>query len=223
VEFYIVDEYIEQLLIKANQWLLPDGVAVASLNKEITTLFSGEIESVRRAVAKRQREFAAGRWCARVALEKLGSQPVEIPVGKLQQPIWPSGFIGSITHDNGIAMAAVRPNRGTYSAIGIDLHFLRNKEHYQNLTHLVCNTREYTNASHHLSENIVIPMVFSAKEAAIKALSPVIGQFIDFTEVEIKIDEHTFFVYHSQTGTHVAGQWAKAGHWLFTLALESVK
>ena len=55
----------------------------------------------------RQWEFTAGRLCAVQAIRGLGGSETEIPVGERGEPIWPKGFVGSITHTQGYAAAAV--------------------------------------------------------------------------------------------------------------------
>jgi len=81
-------------------------------------LFPAEAEAMARAVPDRRAEFAAGRRAARMALAAVGLPEVEIPVGPRRAPVWPEGVSGSITHDRGVALAAVITNGG---AIGIDL------------------------------------------------------------------------------------------------------
>ena len=52
-----------------------------------------------KAVQKRKAEFLAGRYCARAALAQLdGSLAVNIGIGANREPLWPPGFVGSITH-----------------------------------------------------------------------------------------------------------------------------
>ena len=67
----------------------------------------------------RQWEFTAGRLCAVQAIRGLGGSETEIPVGERGEPIWPKGFVGSITHTQGYAAAAVAL-RSEVITVGID-------------------------------------------------------------------------------------------------------
>src|SRR5580692_9704966 len=61
-------------------------------------LFPIEISVIASAAPPRMATFRAGRACARGALKELGSRNVAIPIGPSGAPIWPPGFVGSITH-----------------------------------------------------------------------------------------------------------------------------
>lgn len=70
----------------------------------------------------RRNEFAAGRRCARQALAALGAiagGDALLPDGE-GLPAWPQGFLGSISHSRGVAMAVVAPV-AAYSLLGLDL------------------------------------------------------------------------------------------------------
>src|SRR5260370_17424999 len=63
------------------------------------TLLPAEAVALGRdTVAKRRREFAAGRTCARPALAALDVYDIAILRGTKAQPLWPPGIVGSITH-----------------------------------------------------------------------------------------------------------------------------
>src|SRR5208283_1858886 len=64
--------------------------------------------ALERATAKRVGEFLAGRFCARAAIEALAGAPVELlPRGPDGCPVWPPGLVGSISHTDRFATAAV--------------------------------------------------------------------------------------------------------------------
>lgn len=73
----------------------------------VRDLLPAETALVSRATDERRLEFAAGRYCAHRALEQIGGPAVPILRGHLGSPTWPPGFAGSITHDGGVAAAAV--------------------------------------------------------------------------------------------------------------------
>src|SRR5579859_4218997 len=82
-------------------------------------LLDGEAEVVARAVVKRRREFGSARYCARMALGRLGVGPVPILPGERGAPQWPAGIAGSITHCAGYR-AAVVARTGDVLTLGID-------------------------------------------------------------------------------------------------------
>jgi 4'-phosphopantetheinyl transferase EntD len=82
-------------------------------------LFPAERALLGRAVPKRQREFTAGRVCARRALSRLGVPPAPLLTGPDREPVWPPGVVGSITHCEGFRAAVVAWDTDLH-AIGID-------------------------------------------------------------------------------------------------------
>src|ERR1700720_1454604 len=76
-------------------------------------------QSLRHATQKRQREFLAGRWCAKQALQCLGAGSTHVAIAEDRAPIWPGGVVGSITHTGDFAAAAVAW-AADVAALGID-------------------------------------------------------------------------------------------------------
>ena len=73
---------------------------------------------LRRAVSRRVAEFHAGRFCAATALRALEVDGA-VATGADRAPIWPAGVVGSITHTNRFAAAAVALDTRA-RAIGLD-------------------------------------------------------------------------------------------------------
>src|SRR5271166_3899694 len=103
------------------QSLFPAGVVATEMRDpgEVTLLLPEEAACLGRAVAKRRQEFAAGRQCARRALREFGVVDFPLGVGADREPLWPHGFVGSITHTAGIC-AAVVASQERYRALGVD-------------------------------------------------------------------------------------------------------
>ena len=99
----------------------PD-VAVALWSVDVTTTDSFAVEeiAVRNAVPERQEEFRRGRACARAALGTLGGPAESISVGSNREPVWPSGYVGSITHCGPVVAAAVA-RAGALAGLGLDV------------------------------------------------------------------------------------------------------
>ncbi|MEU1626511.1 4'-phosphopantetheinyl transferase superfamily protein [Streptomyces sp. NPDC020096] len=103
--------------------LLPAPVAARELFGEppegAGALLPQEEAVLVRSVAKRRREFAGTRSCARRALAVLGVPPTPILPGERGAPRWPTGIVGSMTHRQGYCAAAVAYGTDLL-AIGID-------------------------------------------------------------------------------------------------------
>jgi 4'-phosphopantetheinyl transferase N-terminal domain len=64
-------------------------------------------EQVRQAVRKRKAEYLAGRYLCRILLGERGL-PTQVANGSHRQPLWPAGWIGSVTHMYGPAVRRKR-------------------------------------------------------------------------------------------------------------------
>src|SRR5262245_21280577 len=101
--------------------LLPDYVACAESQGDDSsaTLLPEEAPAVGRAIEARIREFTTARSCARRAMARFGVPPRPILSGPRREPLWPDGYVGSITHCDGYRAAAVARQQDAL-AIGID-------------------------------------------------------------------------------------------------------
>jgi enterobactin synthetase component D len=140
---------------------------------------------LRNAVWSRQADYVSGRLCAREALELLGAKPGDIPFGEGGSPAWPSGFVGSITHSNQQAFAAVA-RKSRVLSLGLDVEKIMPPGTAMQLAPFVATSGEYQNLRKiSLDMQLLTTMIFSAKEAVFKCLYPVLKFRFDFTDVEI--------------------------------------
>jgi len=109
-------------LLQAFAPMLPAGAGLAELGalEDASPLFEEERSQIASAINKRQREFRAGRCCARRALAQLGVQACAISAGPDRAPVWPTGVVGSISHCEGYAVAVVARSE-TCRGIGVDV------------------------------------------------------------------------------------------------------
>jgi 4'-phosphopantetheinyl transferase EntD len=171
---------LEQLLKQVLPELSDRPVASAvELIRDTGGLFPGEAALVARAVDKRKNEFSAGRRCARRALAALGCRPVPLLMGRLREPIWPVGFGGSITHDGRFAAALAYRSAAGGVSFSIDVIDLSDREAFAEIADTVRHRAEPR-----LCDGHAVARVFSAKEAAIKIISPALGDLIDFQHLE---------------------------------------
>lgn len=169
--------------------LFPAGVAVAVLGEHDATPrpLDAEVELVARAVERRRDEFARGRACARAALALLGVAPSAILVDASRAPTWPAGIVGSITHCERFAAAAVcRP--GPIVGLGLDAEAFEPLEPEVAAMIWTPRERRATPAAIGLDEALAAKFVFSAKETVHKCIQPLTGVALDFLDVEIALD-----------------------------------
>lgn len=126
-------------------------------------------------------EFRRGRLAAGRALWRAGCR-LDAPLlpGPDRAPCWPAGWLGTITHTDGLALAAACPC-STAAGIGLDLERLDGPVE-AGMYGLVCTPAERRRLGADPAELL---RLFSAKEAAYKAVSPRAGSRPDFTDVEL--------------------------------------
>jgi 4'-phosphopantetheinyl transferase EntD len=168
--------------------MLPAEVAVAAgpLSGFDGPLWPEERAAVARALAKRLREFTAGRCAARQAMAELGVSVCGVPRGTAGVPVWPEGVTGSLSHSAGM-VAAVVARRGGVVALGVDLEMVSARA--EGMAEMICNPGE-AEAARGWEAGIL--RVFSAKEAAFKALYPRVGFYFGFDSMEIRLDAEGF-------------------------------
>lgn len=99
--------------------MLPDCVRWEETHgEEVVDPFEEEARLVASAAPSRCAELLSGRACAHRAMRVLGAP--EVPIGRDdRRPVWPDGFVGSITHCAGYRAAAVARDEDVFT-IGID-------------------------------------------------------------------------------------------------------
>jgi 4'-phosphopantetheinyl transferase EntD len=170
--------------------LLPDSASVAEIfgDPPSGALLSEEEPFVSRAVDKRKREFAAGRWCARRAMAGIGAPPAPILPGPRGEPRWPSGVLGAITHCDGYA-AAVVARQGDVLALGADAEPASPLP--DGILEAVALPGERAGLLRCRRREPSLPwdrLLFSAKEAVYKAWFPMTGRPLEFEDAFITFD-----------------------------------
>lgn len=142
---------------------------------------------IRNSVSKRQAEFFAGRLCARAILENHGHGRHVVAVGRHREPLWPPGFIGSITHSGQYA-AAIACQGNDIAGIGIDIEAIIDSDARQAMTELVVCAEELRflrMCVGSMDIDCLLTLVFSAKESFFKAAFPLVGRYFDFDAVKV--------------------------------------
>jgi len=158
-----------------------------TLADEGEPLYEEEDALVQGASEKRRRDFVAGRRCARAALARLGIFDFPLLAGADRAPVWPGAVVGSITHTEvgaaGYCGAAVA-HRRLLAGLGIDAE--PRLPLPVELWPQVLNPDEGRTVLAAEQPGVQARLVFSAKEAAYKAIYPLRGRFLDFSDVRIR-------------------------------------
>ncbi len=174
-------------------------------------LMEGEEQAVAEAVARRVDQFTAGRVCARRALAKLGvGEGVPLLRGEDRAPIWPEGFVGSITHTDSWCAAAVA-RASEVRAVGIDLEPATPLK--QSVVNRVCTPSELQWLSNASDPALSAKLVFSAKEAVYKCQYSVTNQVLGFHAVSLDLGDGLFTAVFQRDvagfrrGDHLSGRY----------------
>ncbi|MBW2629959.1 MAG: 4-phosphopantetheinyl transferase [Deltaproteobacteria bacterium] len=162
-------------------------------------LLKAEQEAVEGAAQTRIEQFTAGRVCSRIALGRLGvAATTPVLRGEDRAPIWPPGFVGTITHTDTWCAAAVARVEDVRS-IGIDLEPATPLK--ESLWRRVCTPKEREWLHELPAPGLTGKILFSAKESVYKCQYPITTNFLGFHAVEVEIGEGSFrAVFQQQSG-----------------------
>lgn len=172
-------------------WLFPGPVALYRMPVAEAfphTILAAERSLIAGAVPARQSEFAAGRACARRALEALGLSATAIPAGPDRMPLWPEGIVGSISHDADSAFAVAGCTQD-WIGIGLDVELCGDVP--SEIASLICSDEERAASAHWGAGLDFIALTFSAKESVFKCFYPLTRKFLDFLDVVIRWQPHS--------------------------------
>lgn len=154
--------------------------------------YQSDVDAVINAVTSRQREYIAGRVLARELLGRLGVNAHTIASGPKREPLWPSGIVGSISH-NELFCAVVVAQNSVVTSVGIDIEttgridrqlwgHLFTEEETKHLLQLepVAQTRQAT-------------VFFSIKEAFYKYQFPITQGWVGFRDVSVHQEDASFY------------------------------
>lgn len=113
-----------------------------------------------------------------------------MPILKTQSgaPIWPAGIVGSLSHHDTVAAAAIAEKR-LIAALGVDIE--PDEPLPNDLIGLVATSREQTVYDLPLLQRRDL---FVLKEAVYKACFPLCNQTLDFQDVEIDLISKVAYV-----------------------------
>lgn len=139
---------------------------------------------IRSSSEKRQTEHHLSRQCASQALSRIDPSLSSVVVASNpdRSPIWPEGYVGSITHTDGYVSVVVALTSDV-RAIGIDSEKIISVEIVNDIKDLVASETEQALCTNISQEQLFYTLVFSAKESVFKALYPTVKRIFDFTDV----------------------------------------
>jgi len=175
-------------------------------------LLKAEQDEVAAAAQTRIEQFTAGRVCSRIALGRFGvAMTTPVLRGEDRAPIWPPGFVGSISHTDTWCAAAVARAEDVRS-IGIDLEPATPLK--ESLWRRVCTAKE-RDWLHELSApGLTGKILFSAKESVYKCQYPLTTKFLGFHAVEVELGDESFqAVFQQEAGEFKPGD-VMTGHYL---------
>jgi 4'-phosphopantetheinyl transferase EntD len=164
--------------------LVPAGVLIGHRRIAVGdehALLPAEATPLATCALKVRRRSGAARIVARRLLRALGESNAELPRSASGVPVWPSGIVGSIAHDDEVAVATV-VRSGRLRSLGIDVEPADALP--RDLVPIVATATERARYNTAVLESRIL---FCVKEAVFKALYPLCGLFLDFHDIEIDL------------------------------------
>lgn len=174
-------------LVSDRDPVLPGFVASAWTPTHVPALAAADLPpELMGAAAKRQREFLAGRASASAALAQLGIHSVGVGIAAGGAPVWPPGIVGSISHTNGLAWAAVARERDA-AGVGIDAEPVMADDRAARIAPRLATAGELARAAAQsgFDRAAALTLLFSAKEAFYKCLYPEVRRAFDYLDVRV--------------------------------------
>lgn len=183
--------------------LISQGDELALLQEEIVSLSFSTI--------MRRRASGAARCVARELMKSIGFADFPILRNTFGAPIWPIGVVGSMAHDERIAVAALGLRRDL-DAVGIDIESAAPLS--SDMVELISTPRERrTIANNTLGGKIL----FVIKEAVYKAAFSLDGEFLDFHDIEVDFANR---LATTRSGHTLALHWCVFSHVLVVATIQ---
>ncbi|BCG87159.1 4'-phosphopantetheinyl transferase [Mesorhizobium sp. 113-3-9] len=129
-----------------------------------------------------RRASGAARWIAHRLLADLGIKNVTLPRAPSGAPVWPDGIIGSLAHDDDMAVAAVA-TVGRILSLGIDVEPALPLP--DDIFGIVVTAADRTGAA---DPRLAGRILFAAKEAVYKAAYPLDREVLGYEDIAVNLD-----------------------------------
>ncbi|TGQ64653.1 4'-phosphopantetheinyl transferase [Mesorhizobium sp. M00.F.Ca.ET.186.01.1.1] len=143
-------------------------------------LLPAENVSIATRENKARAASGAGRRIAHELLRRLGAADVRVLRGASGNPIWPAGIVGSIAHDEDMAVVAVA-RVGSMRSVGIDIEPALPLP--DDLLPIVSAPQDRLGGD--LDPGLSGRILFAVKEAAYKASFPLDGRVLGFEDIAV--------------------------------------
>ena len=167
--------------------LFPGGAVAAELLGAAPEglLTESEARAVNHCAPKRIGDFAAGRLCARRALAAFGVADFPLLPAPDRQPLWPQGFVGSITHTEGYS-AAVVGEALRFRSLGVDAETIASV-HEELWPRILgeAERRRLAGLATPQAREHAAALIFAAKEAFYKCQYAVTQEWLEFEDLQI--------------------------------------
>lgn len=146
---------------------------------------------ISRAVEKRKREFRAGRNCSHALFKQHQVNCLALLRGTQREPAWPAGWIGSISHTEGLCAVAIAP-KSKFISVGLDVE--QSSPLSDDVKNLICIKDELdqlNSINNTYGQNLARTLgkvIFSAKESIHKTYFPLNYHTLDFQDARITLD-----------------------------------
>lgn len=168
---------------------------------------------------KRKKEFLAGRYCGKKAIENLleSENASVIEINSDGTPKWPVGIVGTITHTRNLAGAAVGFSKNL-QGIGIDYESILSIDRANYLKDSILTKKEstYFLKNEKMSFNVLCTAIFSAKESVFKCVYPLIREYFEADKIdilELDVLANCFKFRFSDELQNITNDFEFAGYW----------
>jgi 4'-phosphopantetheinyl transferase EntD len=216
-----IERSIRQLFTK----LGGDVHFAAAVASPLEALHPVEEALAARMTMGRREAFVAGRVAIGRALRAAGHPGVAVGASPDGVPTLPDGYIGSIAHKHGRALAVVA-GAAVAAGIGIDLEFDDALDDSDLRATVLVAAEVDQVATLAMAEPALasgVTLILAAKEAIYKAVFPVLRSPFDFDDVELTFvpEVRSFRAVRFPGSAQVAveGHYSLAEHWMATVAI----
>ncbi len=165
--------------------------------------YQSDLDAVTNAVTSRQREYIAGRVLARELLCSIGVDTHTIASGPKREPLWPTGIVGSISH-NELFCAVVVAQNSVVTSVGIDIETTGRIDRHL-WGHLFTDEEtEHLLQLEPVAQSRQATVFFSIKEAFYKYQFPITQAWVGFRDVSVHQEDASFYRLTAQINDETA-------------------
>ncbi|WP_163868266.1 4'-phosphopantetheinyl transferase family protein [Myxococcus eversor] len=195
--------------------------ALASIGEQLDPL---EDACTTHMTLSRRAEFIGGRLAAKQALRDAGHANPVVAADAQGVPIFPVGYVGSIAHKYGRAVA-IAARSSAAQGLGIDLEFDENHDEASLAAEVITDVEQRWLAAVCAAEPMLLSpstLVLAAKEAIYKAVFQITRTAFDFDDAEVRFapGSRSFRAvrFPGVENLTVHGEYELSGRWVLAVA-----